>query len=97
MSQIMDHLNIGDKLEFKGPRGEFSLDLNEKRVLGDSIPCFIYIYVTCLLAPANFAARSQEECATIGCSLSISTAIILDSCFCHHSGHENDRRSVKNL
>ena len=34
MSQVMDKLNIGDKLFFKGPRGDFSLDLNEKREIG---------------------------------------------------------------
>ena len=34
MSQIMDHLKIGDKLQFKGPRGDFSLDVNEKREIG---------------------------------------------------------------
>lgn len=36
MSQIMDHLEIGDKLEFKGPRGDFELDQNEKRAVGET-------------------------------------------------------------
>jgi len=34
MSQTMDKLKIGDKLEFRGPRGRFALDLNERRALG---------------------------------------------------------------
>jgi hypothetical protein len=35
MSQTMDKLKIGDKLEFRGPRGRFGLELNEKRALGE--------------------------------------------------------------
>lgn len=35
MSQTMDKLKIGDKLEFRGPRGRFALDLNERRALGE--------------------------------------------------------------
>lgn len=34
MSQAMDKLKIGDKLLFKGPKGRFSLDENEKRAVG---------------------------------------------------------------
>lgn len=37
MSQVMDKLNIGDKLLFKGPRGDFSLELNEKREIGQEL------------------------------------------------------------
>ena len=36
MSQTMDRLKIGDKLDFKGPKGRFQLELNEKRALGES-------------------------------------------------------------
>ena len=34
MSQVMDKLKLGDKLKFKGPRGNFALELNEKREIG---------------------------------------------------------------
>lgn len=37
MSQLMDHLKIGEKLQFKGPRGDFALDLNEKRGIGNGL------------------------------------------------------------
>ena len=36
MSQIMDKLKLGEKLHFKGPRGTFALELNEKREIGQS-------------------------------------------------------------
>lgn len=35
MSQVMDKLKLGDKLKFKGPRGDFALELNEKREIGE--------------------------------------------------------------
>ena len=35
LSQIMKHLNIGEELQFKGPKGRFEYDLNERRALGE--------------------------------------------------------------
>lgn len=34
MSQHLDHLKIGDKLEFKGPKGRFVYSANMKREIG---------------------------------------------------------------
>ena len=35
LSQIMKHLNIGEELQFKGPKGRFEYDVNERRALGE--------------------------------------------------------------
>ena len=45
MSQTMDKLKIGDKLAFRGPRGRFHLDLNEKRALGEAFQLSLVISV----------------------------------------------------
>ena len=36
MSQAMDHLKIGETMDFKGPKGRFHIDQNEKRAIGET-------------------------------------------------------------
>ena len=52
MSQAMDHLKIGDKLQFKGPRGSFALELNERRAIGEAV---------LLPHQEDLSLRTQEE------------------------------------
>lgn len=38
MSQYMDHLRIGQELDFKGPKGRFDYSRNMKRCIGAHPP-----------------------------------------------------------
>ena len=39
MSQHLDHLKIGDNLEFKGPKGRFVYSANMKKAIGAILGC----------------------------------------------------------